>query len=1521
MSLPLHTNKVRERRLFAKRDESGQGARVERGEEGSTLVEVLITIIIVGLAGTALMTGFAGVISGSAVHRSLATFDTLVVDASQQAISDIQQQSSLFTTCTPLSSYPALTIPAPDTANYSAAITGVQYWNGTAFTPTCTATTSNPVPEEITVTITRTGTGVGPTNYSNTFDVTYPLAPAASASGTAAQMVFSTEPGNGSGGIALATQPQVTIEDATGTPVSSDLSPVTLAITSNASTISGCSGSELAGVVTFSGCAVLTAGTYTMTASDGSLPTVQSTSFTISAAPPSLVFTQQPVAGASASALSTEPIIKVETSGGTVVTSSTATISLTSSAGTLTNCSGLTAVSGVVNVSGCKFAGLVGTYYTLSASSSNLVGGTSNSISPTAPGPATQILFTTSPSGVASSSSTAAFTTQPVVTAEDSAGNVATSYTTAITLSSNLSTLTCSPHDYVTPTSGISSYSGCHLGAYENGVILTATSGSLTATSTSFNVTGVATKLVFATQPVSVVSGASFTTEPVIQIEDTNGNVVTSSSGTISLSASGGTLSLCSGLTTTTGVVSVASCTFSGLVGTPYTLTASLSGLTSAVSATFSPSSPGPAAQLVYTTQPVAGASGSPFTTQPVIKVEDLGGNVVTSSSSTVTLSSSGGTLAGCTNLTAVAGVIDVANCTFAGVVATPYTISATTGALTTATSSPVTPTAAGPISQVILAGCPSSLVWNTTCTLTASVEDSYNNVVTSYTGPIVFANTTGGGTFSGLGPVNATAGTASLLITASGVGSTSLTASVASPAASSTPLLVVITPAPQTITWTPPSTRTWVAGGAGTFSLGSASDSAGNTVTFASSTTSVCSVSGVTVTMLTAGVCSVTPTAPAAGNYALTVGTTANITINQIAQATLIISSSAADTYPYAITLSTSGGSGAGAVTYAAANGTATGCAANSGVATASSAGTCLVTATKASDVDYLSATSAQQTITFTKAVAAITATSSAPTSATYGSTYTPTATSTSGDTVAITSATTSVCTISSGVVTYVTTGTCTLDFNDAGNTNYSAATQVVQTYIVAKGTQATLTFSSALSDTYTYAITLSTSGGSGTGAVTYSVGNGSASGCVITSGVLSATSYGTCLVTATKAADTNWNQTSTAVTTFTFIQASQASLSMTSASSGSSPYAITLTSSGGSGTGAVTYSVTNGTASGCVITSGVLSASSAGTCLVTATKAADADYLATSSPAQTVTFGKNSQTITFASNPGFAAKGGYHYTPSATSTSGLAVTVTSATTSVCTITSGDVSFVGTGTCTLDANQAGNSSYNAAPQVTQSITVVNLAFSAGADGTGTNASTVTASSDTSTSSGSQLLVLVAFTSNNSSTACASSITASSGGTLSAVTQLTTENWGSGSLDGLCAYEATAGSSSETIRETFTGTAPATAAIDVFQITGDSEALSFSGVGDANTSSNATPIFNGPTPAAGDMEVLFAAAASSSVTDSSVPSGFALEQGNVVSPGLAEADLFGTGTTWPLTATNMLSSSQFWGTLTIDVNP
>jgi len=117
--------------------------------------------------------------------------------------------------------------------------------------------------------------------------------------------------------------------------------------------------------------------------------------------------------------------------------------------------------------------------------------------------------------------------------------------------------------------------------------------------------------------------------------------------------------------------------------------------------------------------------------------------------------------------------------------------------------------------------------------------------------------------------------------------------------------------------------------------------------------------------------------------------------------------------------------------------------------------------------------------------------------------------------------------------------------------------------------------------------------------------------------------------------------------------------------------------------------------------------------TCTVTATNGAGTGLASAASNSITP---MGTQTITF-DNPG---PQGLDWTPtlSATASSGLTVSFTSATTGVCTITSGGaLTFTTTGTCTINADQPGNTAIMAAPQVQQSFEVIDWIFFDGFDG------------------------------------------------------------------------------------------------------------------------------------------------------------------------------------------------------------
>ena len=119
-------------------------------------------------------------------------------------------------------------------------------------------------------------------------------------------------------------------------------------------------------------------------------------------------------------------------------------------------------------------------------------------------------------------------------------------------------------------------------------------------------------------------------------------------------------------------------------------------------------------------------------------------------------------------------------------------------------------------------------------------------------------------------------------------------------------------------------------------------------------------------------------------------------------------------------------------------------------------------------------------------------------------------------------------ICTVSGSTVSFTGVGTCTIDANQAGNTNYNAAPQAQQSFTVGKGTQ-TISFTPPASGAVGGSSTLSATGGGSGNAVVFSVDGTSGSGVCNVSGTngttLNYTAVGTCVVDANQAGNTNYN------------------------------------------------------------------------------------------------------------------------------------------------------------------------------------------------------------------------------------------------------------------------------------------------------------------------------------------------------------------------------------------------------------
>ena len=146
-------------------------------------------------------------------------------------------------------------------------------------------------------------------------------------------------------------------------------------------------------------------------------------------------------------------------------------------------------------------------------------------------------------------------------------------------------------------------------------------------------------------------------------------------------------------------------------------------------------------------------------------------------------------------------------------------------------------------------------------------------------------------------------------------------------------------------------------------------------------------------------------------------------------------------------------------------------------------------------------------------------------------------------------------------------------------------------------------------------------------------------------------------------------------------------------------------VSATGGGSGNPVTFSST--TSSVCTVSGSTVNFVGVGTCSLEADQTGNATYYA-GQTIQSFTVAQATQAITYTSaQPSNAVYDGPTYSVSATGGgSGNPVTFSSTTPSVCFVTGSSVSFVGVGSCTVAADQAGNADYQAAPELSQPLSV-----------------------------------------------------------------------------------------------------------------------------------------------------------------------------------------------------------------------
>ena len=596
---------------------------------------------------------------------------------------------------------------------------------------------------------------------------------------------------------------------------------------------------------------------------------------------------------------------------------------------------------------------------------------------------------------------------QPIVAVQDAnyntEGKNSDPISLTITTNSSAGALSCATNP-LPASSGVASFSGCKINNASTACYaLKATDTTLgfTATSSCFYISNPAdaSRSTVSASPTTVVDNGTATSTITVTLKDVNGNAV--SGKTVTLTANGGSSTISgggSGVSNSSGVV-----TFTVTDTVPeaviYTAADATDGVTinNTATVTFAPGQVSASDSTVTRTPATVSADGVSYSTITVTLADSSGDAI---GGETVTLSQGSGhsviTLPSATTNASGVATFTVTDTTVENVTYTAgYSGTYGTGSLTTHTVS-VNFTGIG-----------------TTLTLTVNPNNT-----TYGTSPIILTSglsvTSGGAALSGVavsfyestGTCSASSnlvatvntdstGTATYPWTTTtlaagtyhicAVSAQTIISNVTYLSASSGSQTLTVANTATTLSWTtaPPASATYNT----SFTVAASTNSCA-TVTYA--VTGGCSVNGSRVTM-TSGTTACQVSANVAARScsgtqfaAATLGPV-TVTASPANQNTLTLRVSAG---PYGdggtFTLSTSGGSGTGAVTYSTS--TPTVCSVTGNTMTMiASAGTCTLTATKASDGNYNSATSAPVSVNATTGTAVVTI---GNTVQTYGST-----------------------------------------------------------------------------------------------------------------------------------------------------------------------------------------------------------------------------------------------------------------------------------------------------------------------------------------------------------------------------------------------------------------------------------------------------------------------------------------------------------------------------------------------------
>ena len=823
-------------------------------------------------------------------------------------------------------------------------------------------------------------------------------------------------------------------------------------------------------------------------------------------------------------------------------------------------------------------------------------------------------------------------------------------------------------------------------------------SSSATVTSVNSDAISVtfadADRLRVSQQPSSTaVTAEVLAIQPIVEVLDRFNNLVTDYVGQVSVSVIGGRLvdGSDSTISSVSALVASGTASFTGLrlegpVAGSFSFQFESTGLTSTQSSAIS-LTPSVAYRLQVSQQPVGGVTGQVLTTQPIIQIIDRFGNtVVSDNSSQLSVSVTGplrsgglaAALSGSTTVTAVSGVARFVGLKLTGRAGSDYVLEFTDGTRNVSANSTRVSVASAQTIGILQEARVTRTGDQVSTPAIVQLYDFDGNIALSTSATIAVSVASGGGYIE--------AGTSSSVVTSSGDAK-----------ANFANLRIVGTPrVPQFLTYT------------------ATDDVSGQTF-------SVTSLVGISLAATDAAALSVLNTA----NQSIRQG--ALLATQPILQLLDRYGNNAVNDSSSVITASIGSGAGgaiSGSATVTAINGVATfaglGLSGSpvvdytlnfSAAAGYSVAGAGIIDLYKTAEINVSYASMVFSASPTVSPAVAVTDSSEHP--------------------LVFSSSTTQFCTVDfvTGVATIVGAGTCVIGVSVADGANYKAKSTTVN-LVITKANQAPISVSTSavlnggrFEVEYGQSLPLGFIGGTTNLPVRYLVDgfgfNSSNPNAIATcSRVGSTLLFGEtsnlsdpndrCFVEVEMMGNANYNSVRSVTYELVIVKTGQAALSIAN-SLEPKVGDITLFTTGGSGTGSVSFSLVSSGSANCSIAGAVLSASSNGTCEVSATKAASKNHDLRLSPAATFTFSKQLQQVNFTSMVPLQPLPGQSYNSAATASSGLAIsysvtrgagTAPSFSDSVCVMsqtTSGQVLFTRSGFCEITATQAGSSAFASA--------------------------------------------------------------------------------------------------------------------------------------------------------------------------------------------------------------------------------